>query len=60
MAQLGRPEGTGSLKTRKVLKLMDLQIALDDGRYADARVLAREITELTEQEQAPKRDRVPA
>lgn len=31
MAKLGRPEGTGSVKTR-----MDLQIALDDGRYADA------------------------
>ena len=60
MVKLGRPEGTGSVKTRLVLLLMDLQIALDDGRYADARVLAREIAELTEQEQAPKRDRVPA
>ena len=62
MAQRGRPEGTGSLKTRRVLKLMDLQIAQDDALKAQerARMLAREVTALTEQEQAPKRDKVPA
>ena len=61
MAKPGRPEGTTSVKTRRVLKLIDLQIALDDGRYTDARVLAREIAELTEQEPvAPRRERVPA
>ena len=59
MAQLGRPQ---SVKTRRVLKLMDLQIAQDDALKAQerARMLAREVTMLTEQEQAPQRDRVPA
>ena len=58
MAQRGRPD---SEKARKVNRIIDLQIALDDGRYTDARLLAREIAELTEQEPvAPKRDRVPA
>ena len=59
MAQRGRPQ---SVKTRRVLKLMDLQIAQDDALRAQerARMLAREVTALTEQETVPRRDRVPA